>query len=1833
MATSGSRGIPSPPGGPLSTHCSPHVLRSPASGLAGAARFWSPNDVRQARGRQLPDIQMMHQSLHSSTQSPPFLPLGPNKPLVRHGSPAQAAGTVGMTQRAQMQAPASQNQQHAQLLWRSMTPASFVYSCYRPRQTAARHSSTGTRLRSKESTTVEAQPVQERPTHQPNGPNITNNFWPGVWARLADKTHQLVAPQQKQCPGPLVTQCNNELPCALNTGRVSSLKPQLKKPPGSTPAYALPTGHAGKEQCVPHIPQHSVRGKSPCAYGWRPLSVPAQNHSRPRQPAGMERARPSGPQRGVVAGSLNAVGASESQRAQNDVNSNRSASTPPVSGRQSPSLATRIWSLFRAPTEQRAAYESVAAQGSPPDARLRSGSGGARRVVPTVNRAHAPQDISNQILLGWVGNQQEIQHAPAINLQRSRPPSPTLHFRQSPKQQLPTVASHAATRGNIMQKQELHGQKLSPNTPYAMPGCQEGNSNDWGFAKVPFPPQHQQVAQHSQHHVHFPTLPFQPSRQLDLQLQREHFLWQQQQLLQQQKEVLQRQREKLMQQQLSLQQQRQRTLVQADIMPQTVEQGAMPQKGRPHSPHPKLSGLATNAHAHRVSPSVNSSTSSDTISVGADEGSNHEKPKEHAEWLESKEKPLQIPTTAHLQAVTADVERQQESPAPPPPLEWKISESDEASTGSQGNAPSDKAENRKLSFTAVGGSMEQRLKLKCEIIGDPGATLTKSALRRGERIDGQLLTESSPPADALCTVKMSGSLSREEARVTDQSQDIRRGQEPRDTARTEGQCPLSDERKAAAHAAAFGENNALIGAHICGEDHITEQQLENAPQCKPSQGRRIQDRFKVGPHDLIPVGPFISAISYTNNSRHEGEGCATIDECTEDSSYIEAYLPIKSLAELESFDKGQGAEDLLDVRRDIVGCGTYGVVRKLRHRKGGFAVAVKSIQKETVVRAGMVNQVEFELYVQRDLLRHQNVLRCFSCVEDAQYLHMVLGYCDQGDLYRRIREQPNRRFSELEAFCFFAQLVNGLHCVHSSGIIHRDLKLENLLLTKGNILKIADFGWCGSIVGHNRSYSFCGTLDYLAPEMVKGQGHDWRVDLWSLGVLLYELLDGRPPFQSTRHFELVQRIVTVDIRMPSHVKKDAADLIEKLLKYNPSDRLSLVGVAQHPWVFRMWKELQIQILQQNPYVDLEALVPVVPTVFAEVDPGPTTFPVLPNISTPTDKNQEGEVGNCSKVPVGKGSGESIRNGTSRLTARSPAIHTRQYQAGEQTSSFLSTSSRKHFNKLSLDRLSRGSCSGRANPDHSAERTTRKGPSTHRNSCTSSQAQPRRPTFPKATPSPTHIRSARSTSKGPGNIAIDHALMPECPGAADTSSPHIAQKKNMLKARHPLSTQKSKSRRAPLLDQSFDLPSATRTTETSETSPLPSSIASTACSPKSEPSGKPQQRLAGFNDAKSVFDGHPQNQQGLPVNWRAKSVSNRKSELQIGDGVKANALASRHGVTFYQNSHPQDAAFKCTTLDTAVEVFPADNDATSLPSLKKVRSVSTNPHTVHFGATLRMRSNPNKAHVVSRASKSESLSNCRLRIERDEFVRMQPSNNQNMAASPNPYIDGSVHAQGSKQGATSKLLNASDGSTIPGRTGFSVDHPLPMASIESRHKPSHWPETPQAQLFLQNSCQWYSQQAAQPVRTPRLQQFQGFVGKCQSNLRWCRQVPEGQLAAVEATHAVEARQPRPHASFQTAQKQELINFVSDPSALHYLYCNQPLMKHPKSRVSPLQSEGSPTCQGFIRFQQPPTRTAAPGSLQFANSIMEPSQARGLPIVVPGPEPRSPKFVSNPSALFS
>ncbi|XP_006899244.1 PREDICTED: aurora kinase B [Elephantulus edwardii] len=245
-----------------------------------------------------------------------------------------------------------------------------------------------------------------------------------------------------------------------------------------------------------------------------------------------------------------------------------------------------------------------------------------------------------------------------------------------------------------------------------------------------------------------------------------------------------------------------------------------------------------------------------------------------------------------------------------------------------------------------------------------------------------------------------------------------------------------------------------------------------------------------------------------------------------------------------------------------LGKGKFGNVYLAREKKSQFIVALKVLFKSQIEKEGVEHQLRREIEIQAHL-QHPNILRLYNYFYDQRRVYLILEYAPRGELYKEL--QKCRTFDEQRTATIMEELADALMYCHSKKVIHRDIKPENLLLGLRGELKIADFGWSVHAPSLRRK-TMCGTLDYLPPEMIEGRTHNEKVDLWCIGVLCYELLVGNPPFESASHNETYRRIVKVDLKFPTSVPIGAQDLISKLLKHNPAERLPLAQVSIHPWV-------------------------------------------------------------------------------------------------------------------------------------------------------------------------------------------------------------------------------------------------------------------------------------------------------------------------------------------------------------------------------------------------------------------------------------------------------------------------------------------------------------------------------------------------------------------------------------------------------------------------------------------------------------------------------------------
>lgn len=241
----------------------------------------------------------------------------------------------------------------------------------------------------------------------------------------------------------------------------------------------------------------------------------------------------------------------------------------------------------------------------------------------------------------------------------------------------------------------------------------------------------------------------------------------------------------------------------------------------------------------------------------------------------------------------------------------------------------------------------------------------------------------------------------------------------------------------------------------------------------------------------------------------------------------------------------------LDFEEKVIGRGAYGSVQLALHKPSGTKVAVKKLDKNQIKTPRMKETLQREIQIHKKL-KHVNIVRLYASLEDERFIYLVLEYVQQGNLFYLIRKIG--KLTEDKAFFFFIQTVAGIYFLHKNGFIHRDLKPENLLVDKSNVLKICDFGWCveqeqevDDEGAHERQrHTFCGTLEYMAPEMITNKPHNHQIDVWSLGILLYELVHGQAPFRGN-NYEISRDILKGSINFKKNCSSEYKDLVQKFL--------------------------------------------------------------------------------------------------------------------------------------------------------------------------------------------------------------------------------------------------------------------------------------------------------------------------------------------------------------------------------------------------------------------------------------------------------------------------------------------------------------------------------------------------------------------------------------------------------------------------------------------------------------------------------------------------------------
>ena len=270
----------------------------------------------------------------------------------------------------------------------------------------------------------------------------------------------------------------------------------------------------------------------------------------------------------------------------------------------------------------------------------------------------------------------------------------------------------------------------------------------------------------------------------------------------------------------------------------------------------------------------------------------------------------------------------------------------------------------------------------------------------------------------------------------------------------------------------------------------------------------------------------------------------------------------------EIFDKKYSQENFSKVLDGFfpieLGSGAYGRVYLVSHNETKEEYALKVIEKKKLLNTfGNCDIIYNEIKI-HSKLEHPNIIRLYSMNETEKEINIIMEYAKNGNLFQLISENK-KGFSEKIAFEYFIQVVNAVYFLHENQIIHRDIKPENLLIGENNTIKLCDFGWARQLTLKNRS-SFCGTVEYMAPEIIESENYDYSVDIWSLGILLYELLMGHSPFKDKTTKNTIVNIKLHDLKFGKEISEDCKDLINKLLEVNRDKRINIKDILAHKFI-------------------------------------------------------------------------------------------------------------------------------------------------------------------------------------------------------------------------------------------------------------------------------------------------------------------------------------------------------------------------------------------------------------------------------------------------------------------------------------------------------------------------------------------------------------------------------------------------------------------------------------------------------------------------------------------
>ena len=266
---------------------------------------------------------------------------------------------------------------------------------------------------------------------------------------------------------------------------------------------------------------------------------------------------------------------------------------------------------------------------------------------------------------------------------------------------------------------------------------------------------------------------------------------------------------------------------------------------------------------------------------------------------------------------------------------------------------------------------------------------------------------------------------------------------------------------------------------------------------------------------------------------------------------------------------GRSITDFYRLEGDL-GQGSFATVKRATNRRTGEKVAIKIISKSQLNeedKIGLQNEIDILTHVD-----HPNIVKLYEVFEDLESYSLVMELMTGGELFDTILEKE--QYTEKEAADTVRPIIDAIHYCHSLNIIHRDIKPENLLYStkdpSSRIIKVSDFGLARFISSETLATTTCGTPGYVAPEILEQRPYGKECDYWSIGVVLYILLCGFPPFYDDDNMVLFEKIKNGKFDFPSpvwdQISQDARDIISNLLVVDPSKRKNCEQLLRHPWI-------------------------------------------------------------------------------------------------------------------------------------------------------------------------------------------------------------------------------------------------------------------------------------------------------------------------------------------------------------------------------------------------------------------------------------------------------------------------------------------------------------------------------------------------------------------------------------------------------------------------------------------------------------------------------------------